>query len=1086
MRTYGGASHFHIHIRPVLICASRSMGNCPEESALIRANRMLRMISNCNQALIRGTDPITLAKTVCKIITDEPDYRLAWVGMAEAGPKKRIIPIAYSGFEKGYLENAGITYADTPRGRGPTGTAIRTGKTSICGNVLDDPKYAPWREQARKRGYASSIAIPIMIGGKPWGALNIYAKRPDFFDAPTMRLLDELAGDLAFGIRSMQLRNELREAEARYSNIFRNAKNCIAVYMPTEDCTDFIIRDFNAAAEKAEKVRRSDIIGRKVTDVFPGVREFGIFEVFKRVSRTGRAEHFPAKVYKDNRIAGWRDNFIYRLDSGEVVAVYSDLTKEKQAEESLVLSESKYAAMFQTSPYAIILTKASDGRIMEANRGFEKLSGFSHDELIGKTTLDLNLWFDPDDREAVIRELSKKKSIYGKELQFRLKSGVIIHGLYFASIVPIQGEPCILSSIQDITKMREAEEALLESEKHYAAIFDNAPDVIAHLDNTGRVIRVNHVVKEKWGYSPEVFIGKSVFAQRGIFPPHSLAELARNFRKRIAGHHVPLYTVEARAADGRQMFIEVRGSLIRQDGQVIGDVIILREVTERKKAAEALVESEEKFRKIVESSNELVMLTSPDGTISYLSPACFRVLGWRPQDLIGRRASVAHPEDRPVAKGALSQAIRGKSGSDVQYRIITRDGSTKWVSHSWSPMMLHGKVRMIASVVADITERKKAEMEIRDSRRRLSDLIDFLPDATFAIDSENRISLWNKAMVAMSGLSAKKMLGKHVTEIGRHFYGRERGVGAELLLKPKPEIEGEYDSLMRQDDLLVAKGYVPNLRGIGKEGYAWILAKPLYDSEGNKIGVIESVRDITEQNQYEEALRAEKEKVEELSKVKERFMADMTHELKTPLSVILLNLDMVRKMDPQTQLRELGQSCDLMWRNCMRLSISVEQIMQLTKLESVDIRPERFKMGSIIRTVLEDYAPLARTKGISLDYSGRETEVDGDPHVLSMAVSNLVSNALKFTQKGGVRVMWQEEGPNVVIYVSDSGIGIRVEDKPKVFSKFFKEDHNAPGSGIGLALSSTLIQKMGGRIEFESRRGRGSTFRIIIPKVANR
>jgi signal transduction histidine kinase len=208
--------------------------------------------------------------------------------------------------------------------------------------------------------------------------------------------------------------------------------------------------------------------------------------------------------------------------------------------------------------------------------------------------------------------------------------------------------------------------------------------------------------------------------------------------------------------------------------------------------------------------------------------------------------------------------------------------------------------------------------------------------------------------------------------------------------------------------------------------------------------------------------------------------------LKTPLSVIMLNLDMAKSLDPVREHHEVAQAYELMWRNLMRLSISLEQIMQLTKLESVDIRPQKFRLDSIMRSVLSDYMPIARSKNLTLDLTGEDLEIEGDPHILSMAVSNLVSNALKFTNQGGVRLVWEASGGEVVISVSDTGVGILPESRGKVFDKFFKENHDAPGSGIGLAISSSLIKRVGGRIEFESIPGRGSTFKIIIPKVAKK
>jgi len=354
--------------------------------------------------------------------------------------------------------------------------------------------------------------------------------------------------------------------------------------------------------------------------------------------------------------------------------------------------------------------------------------------------------------------------------------------------------------------------------------------------------------------------------------------------------------------------------------------------------------SEGKFRSIIESSHDLVILMNTDGTIAYLSPACKHVIGWDPKLLVGKRPSIFHPEDDARVQAALGKALEGKGGAGLEYRMITQSGEERWVSHSWAPLLEDGKLKMVASVVQDITERKAV-----------------------------------------------------------------------------------HDELIRQ-----------------------------------------------------------KEQIEDLSKTKDQFMADMTHELKTPLSVIILNLEMARKLAYSKKPEVLKSCFDLMWRNALRLSRSIEQIMQLTNVESADFSVSRFSIADIIGDVCEEYIPLAKTKGVRFEISGPDIRIESNKRLLSMAVSNLVSNAIKFTQHGSVKIRWESRGENVVISVSDTGIGIQPKNSSKVFNKFFKEDHDSPGSGVGLAISSDLIIKMGGSIEFDSEPRKGSTFRIIVPKKLRR
>jgi len=194
------------------------------EEELHRLNRTLRALSNSSQAMMRATDESAYMQEVCKIIVEDCGHKMVWIGLAEEDEAKSVRPAAYAGFEQGYLETLRITWADSERGRGPTGTAIRTGRVSMCRNMLTDPNFAPWREQAINRGYASSIVLPLLAEGKAFGAINIYSQDPDPFSEDEVTLLSELADDLAYGIQTLRLRaaqakaeEALRASEARLS-----------------------------------------------------------------------------------------------------------------------------------------------------------------------------------------------------------------------------------------------------------------------------------------------------------------------------------------------------------------------------------------------------------------------------------------------------------------------------------------------------------------------------------------------------------------------------------------------------------------------------------------------------------------------------------------------------------------------------------------------------------------------------------------------------------------------------------------------------------------------------------------------------
>ena len=185
------------------------------EEALRKVDRTLKVLSECNQVLVHSTGESDLLDRVCRIIVGAGGYRLVWVGFAQQDKAKTVRPVGQAGYEQGYLETVNITWADNKRGRGPTGTAIRTGKPCICRNILTDPSYAPWRDEATKRGYASSIALPLKAENRILGALNIYAVEPDAFNTEEVNLLMEMADDLAYGIMNLRTHIERKQTEEK-------------------------------------------------------------------------------------------------------------------------------------------------------------------------------------------------------------------------------------------------------------------------------------------------------------------------------------------------------------------------------------------------------------------------------------------------------------------------------------------------------------------------------------------------------------------------------------------------------------------------------------------------------------------------------------------------------------------------------------------------------------------------------------------------------------------------------------------------------------------------------------------------------
>ena len=167
------------------------------EEQLRAANRTLRTINRCNEALVRATEEIELVEAICRILVEDGGMRMAWVGYREENAARRIRQVAHAGFDDGYLDSIDVSWADAPTGQGPTGVAIRTGELRWTDDIATDPHFQPWRDEALRRGYRSSLALPLKSDGTAFGALTLYADRPHAFDEQTRSHFSELANDLS-------------------------------------------------------------------------------------------------------------------------------------------------------------------------------------------------------------------------------------------------------------------------------------------------------------------------------------------------------------------------------------------------------------------------------------------------------------------------------------------------------------------------------------------------------------------------------------------------------------------------------------------------------------------------------------------------------------------------------------------------------------------------------------------------------------------------------------------------------------------------------------------------------------------------
>jgi PAS domain S-box-containing protein len=469
---WGKTSFIHFYLTPILdddrrvslvqIMIEDITERKQAEARIRNLNRMLQAISQANEALVRAANESDLMQQVCQILVEVGGYRMAWIGLAEQDETRLVKPAAVAGFNEGYLDSLDITWADTERGRGPTGTAIRTAQPVLVRDIQTDPSFEPWRKAALARGYASSIALPLLFHGQTFGAVIVYASQPQAFNDEEVKLLSEMTGDLAYGIMALreqstrqQMEAVLKESEEKYRNVVERANDGITIIQ------DGIVLFANQRLVELWGGTVEEVVGRPFSDFVSPTTRPKLVEYYRlRMSGKQTPSTYETQLSrKDGSLVEAEVNagiFTYQGKPTDLVVV-RDITERKRAEEALRLSEEKFATAFHTSPDAITINRQSDGMYIDINDGFTARTGYTRQDVIGKSSDELHIWANPEDNTRLLSLLAERGEVNNLEAPFRIKNGEIRICLMSARFIQIEKETCILSITRDITELKQTE-----------------------------------------------------------------------------------------------------------------------------------------------------------------------------------------------------------------------------------------------------------------------------------------------------------------------------------------------------------------------------------------------------------------------------------------------------------------------------------------------------------------------------------------------------------------------------------------------------------------------------------------------------
>jgi len=566
-------------------------------------------------------------------------------------------------------------------------------------------------------------------------------------------------------------------------------------------------------------------------------------------------------------------------------------------------------------------------------------------------------------------------------------------------------------------------------------------------------------------------------------------------------------TYRLRHKNGHYVWIRDRGFFVLDaEGNAERQLGMLEDITARHEAEEGLKTSRHRFHQIIEFLPDATFVIDREGRLIAWNRAVEELTGFKAEDMLGKGnyeyAIPFYHKRRPVM---IDLVISDDHSLDHMYAYVKRN-KERYESESFIPHLRPGGAyvyntaralydadgRLIGAIesIRDITEQKKAQAALEESRRQLAELIDFFPDPFFVINARGRVAAWNRAMEELTGIEARAIIGKDEYEYALPFYGERRPILIDLALSWDESYRKRYLSVTRRDDgVLISESFHPDLKGgIYLSGTACVIR----NAEGEIQWAIENLRDITAVKEAETRLKEAREAAEEASRAKGDFLANMSHEIRTPMNGVIGMTGLLLDSNLTSEQRRYA---DIVRSSGEALLSIVNNILDYSKIEAgkMEIEMVDFDLHSLIADLVATMAVQAHAKGLELSCRidpNCPALLRGDPGRLRQVLTNLVGNAIKFTH-GGEVIMGaspeseKEEAVVLRMAVRDTGIGIPEERRSMIFDKFTQADASTTrrygGTGLGLAISRQLVGLMGGDMGVESKEGEGSTFWFTVP-----
>lgn len=920
------------------------------------------------------------------------------------------------------------------------------------------------------------------------------------------------------------------------------------------------------------------------------------------------------EIIKSERVVTRKDGTVItvemtskRMPDGTYQSFFRDITDRKHIENNLKESEERFRKAFITSPDSIVINRISDGEYISVNQGFTEITGYKPEEVIGKNSVDIDIWENFEERERFYDLLKQSGIIKNIEARFRIKNGDIRTGSLSAAIIELNNELHVISITRDISEQKKAIEKLKSSEYN--------------LRNSQRVALIGHyefdVATGNWSASEML---DEIFGIDNNYPHNTegWGNLLHPDDRQMMLDHLLNDVVKSRGDFNKEYRIvrynDKETRWMYGQGKLEIDVNnnpkmmfgTIQDITDRKKAEEEKLKTKVHYQKIIENAPDGIVQISADGKFKYVSPSAKRIFHHPIDKRVENEPNeLTHPDDLPLVLETLTNIIQDPSIiPTIEYRFKDYYGEYIWIESTFNNLLSEPSVESIVINFRDISFRKKAEIELLEKFRleeQISKIARTAPGGlcSFKLDTNGKISMlfvsdawceiynfkqedviddaskiftrihpddakqvsesikksaetledWQdefrivnpvKGIIWVEGHSTPSkendgtiMWHGFITDITARKSAEERlrtlsraveqspaiivitDINGDIeFVNPKfTEVTGyEFNQVIGKNPRILKSGntskeeYKTLWKTIseGKEWRGEFLNKrkngefywesafitPILNSAGKIINYIALKEDITERKKLITDLIEAKEKAEEMNRIKAYFFANMSHELRTPFVGIVGFSELLSESLTNPDEKEMAEQ---ILKSSKRLTDTLNKILNVTRLEfdKIDLRIREVNIIELAEQIRTLFSKSAENKNLEIKtkYANDTIIVTTDGRLIEEILSNLVNNAVKYTNKGYIEISAELkpelDRDNLILKVQDTGVGIPKSKQEMIWQEFRQVsegmNRSFEGTGLGLTITKKYLEILNGTVLLESELGKGSTFTIIIP-----